>query len=94
VYSRAHLSWIVVLVFALLLTAASTGAPAREFRSPDTLSENDPADPAPRHMGRLLDGNGNGRLQIRVFHLREPACQNARCYPAAAELTERLRKVE
>jgi tripartite ATP-independent transporter DctP family solute receptor len=68
VYSRAHLSRTVVLVFALLLTAASTGAPAREFRAADNQNEDYPTVQALRYMGRLVEEGSGGRLQIRVFH--------------------------
>jgi hypothetical protein len=43
VYRRADLSRTFVLVVALLLTAVSTGAFAREFRIPDPQNEGHPA---------------------------------------------------
>ena len=42
-YRRAHLSRTMTLIVALLLTAVSTSASAREFRSADTQSEAYPA---------------------------------------------------
>jgi hypothetical protein len=44
VYCRANLSRTFVLVVALLLTAVSTGAFAREFRIPDPQTESHPID--------------------------------------------------
>jgi hypothetical protein len=44
VYRRADLSRTFVLVVALLLTAVSTGAFAREFRIPDRQNEKHPID--------------------------------------------------
>jgi hypothetical protein len=44
VYRRADLSRTLVLVVALLLTAVSTGAFAREFRIPDPQTESHPID--------------------------------------------------
>ena len=44
-YRRADLSRTFVLVVALLLTAVSTGAFAREFRIPDPQYERHPIDP-------------------------------------------------
>ena len=43
-YRRADLSRTFVLVVALLLTAVSTGAFAREFRGPDPQNEGHPID--------------------------------------------------
>ena len=43
-YRRADLSRTFVLVVALLLTAVSTGAFAREFRTPDPQTESHPID--------------------------------------------------
>jgi TRAP-type C4-dicarboxylate transport system substrate-binding protein len=68
VYSRAELSRMVVLVVALSLTAAATGAFAREFRAADTQSEDYPTVQALRHMGRVIAERSNGRHQIKVFH--------------------------
>jgi tripartite ATP-independent transporter DctP family solute receptor len=56
---------------ALLLTAVTTSAPAREFRAADTQSEDYPTVQALRFMGRLIEEKTNGRLQIRVFHSRQ-----------------------
>jgi TRAP-type C4-dicarboxylate transport system substrate-binding protein len=71
VYSRADLSRIGTLVVALLLAAISTGAVAREFRAADTQSEDYPTVQALRYMGRLIEEQSGGRLQIRVFHSRQ-----------------------
>ena len=57
---------------ALLLTAVATTAPAREFRAADTQSEDYPTVQALRFMGRLIEEKTGGRLQIRVFHSRQP----------------------
>lgn len=70
-YSRAHLSRTVALAVALLLAAAPTGAPAREFRVADTQSEDYPTVQALRYMGRLISEHTGGRLEIRVFHSRQ-----------------------
>jgi hypothetical protein len=51
VYRRADLWRTFVLVVALLLTAVSTGAFAREFRSPGPHYEKHPIDAF--HSGRL-----------------------------------------
>jgi len=48
VYRRAHLSRTMMLVVALLLTAVSMSASAREFRGADTQSEAYPMVQAPR----------------------------------------------
>ena len=51
-YRRADLSRTFVLVVALLLTAVSTGAFAREFRIADARDERHPIDPFhSRHFG-------------------------------------------
>jgi len=70
VYSRADLSRTAILV-ALFLTAASTGAVAREFRAADTQSEDYPTVQALRYMGRVIAERSSDRLQIRVFHSRQ-----------------------
>jgi hypothetical protein len=52
VYRRADLSRTFVLVVALLLTAVSTGAFAREYRIPDPHIERHPIDAFhPRRSG-------------------------------------------
>jgi tripartite ATP-independent transporter DctP family solute receptor len=68
VYSRACLSRTVAILVALLLTAVSTSAVAREFRAADTQSEDYPTVQALRYMGRLVAERSSDRLQIRVFH--------------------------
>ena len=67
-YSRADLSRTAALVVALFLTAAATGAIAREFRAADTQNEDYPTVQALRYMGRLIAERTGGRHQIRVFH--------------------------
>jgi tripartite ATP-independent transporter DctP family solute receptor len=71
VYTRAGLSRTVIMFAALLMTAVTTSAPAREFRAADTQSEDYPTVQALRFMGRLIEEKTNGRLQIRVFHSRQ-----------------------
>ena len=69
--SRAGLSRTLSIVGALFLAAATTNAPAREFRAADTQSEDYPTVQALRYMGRLIEERTDGRLQIRVFHSRQ-----------------------
>jgi TRAP-type C4-dicarboxylate transport system substrate-binding protein len=64
VYSRADLSRTVLLVVALSLTAAATGAIAREFRAADIQSRDYPSVQALRHMGRAIAERSNGRHQM------------------------------
>src|SRR5579859_4176620 len=71
VCTRAGLSRTVTMFAALLLTAVTTSAPAREFRAADTQSEGYPTVQALRFMGRLIEEKTSGRLQIRVFHSRQ-----------------------
>ena len=71
VCTRAGLSRTVIMFAALLLTAVTTSAPAREFRAADTQSEDYPTVQALRFMGRLIEEKTGGRLQIRVFHSRQ-----------------------
>jgi TRAP-type C4-dicarboxylate transport system substrate-binding protein len=68
VYSRACLSRTVVIVAALLLTAASANAVAREFRAADTRSGNSPTIEAVRYMGRLIAERSGGPNWTRAFH--------------------------
>ena len=63
-YSRADLSRTVLLVVALSLTAAATGAIAREFRAADIQSRDYPSVQALRHMGRAIAERSNGRHQM------------------------------
>jgi tripartite ATP-independent transporter DctP family solute receptor len=70
-YTRACLSRTVTMFAALLLTAVTTNALAREFRAADTQSEDYPTVQALRFMGRLIEEKTAGRLQIRVFHSRQ-----------------------
>jgi tripartite ATP-independent transporter DctP family solute receptor len=71
VLTRVGLLRTVTMFVALLLTAVTTNAPAREFRAADTQSEDYPTVQALRFMGRLIEENTGGRLQIRVFHSRQ-----------------------
>jgi tripartite ATP-independent transporter DctP family solute receptor len=71
VYSRAGLSRIAILVATLFLMAAPAGVSAREFRAADTQSADYPTVQALNYMGRLIEQNSGGRLQIRVFHSRQ-----------------------
>ena len=57
-----------MLVVAPSLTAAATGAIAREFRATDTQSEDYPTVQALRYMGRTIAERSNGGHQIKVFH--------------------------
>ena len=69
--SRADLSRTVVLVVALCLTVAATGAFARELRAADTQNEDYPTVQALRFMGRVVSERSSGRHQIKVFHSRQ-----------------------
>jgi tripartite ATP-independent transporter DctP family solute receptor len=71
VYSRAGLSRTVALVAALLMTAGSTSAVAREFRVADTQNEDYPTVQALRYMGGLIAARSGGRHELRVFHSRQ-----------------------
>jgi tripartite ATP-independent transporter DctP family solute receptor len=71
VYSRAGVWRTTVMVVALLLTAFTPNAWAREFRAADTQSEDYPTVEALRYMGRLIAERSGGRHQIRVFHSRQ-----------------------
>ena len=70
-YSRADLPRTVALVVALLLTAGSTSAVAREFRVADTQNEDYPTVQALRYMGGLIAERTDGRHEVRVFHSRQ-----------------------
>ncbi len=70
VYSRADLRRTAAVVVALFLTAAATGAVARQSRAPDTQNEHYQTAQALRCMGRPIAD------------------------AAAAQLIERIRKVE
>jgi tripartite ATP-independent transporter DctP family solute receptor len=71
VYSRADVWRTGAVVGALLLTALTTNALAREFRAADTQSEDYPTVEALRYMGGLIAERTGGRHQIRVFHSRQ-----------------------
>ena len=70
-YRRAGLSRTMTLVVALLCTAVSTNAFAREFRAADTQNEDYPTVLALRYMGRLIAERTSGRHQVTVFHSRQ-----------------------
>jgi tripartite ATP-independent transporter DctP family solute receptor len=70
VFGRAELQRTVVLVVALLVTAGSTAAVAREFRAADTQNEDYPTVQALRFMGRQVTERTGGRHEIKVFHTR------------------------
>ena len=53
------------------MTAASTGAFAREFRAADTQTEDYPTVQALHFMGSMIAERSGGRHQIRVFHSRQ-----------------------
>jgi tripartite ATP-independent transporter DctP family solute receptor len=68
VVGRAEFQRTVVLVVALLVTAGTTVAFAREFRAADTQNENYPTVQALRFMGRQIAERTGGRHEIKVFH--------------------------
>jgi tripartite ATP-independent transporter DctP family solute receptor len=68
VVGRAELQRTVVLVVALLVTAGSTVAFAREFRVADTQNEEYPTVEALRFMGRQITERTGGRHEMKVFH--------------------------
>ena len=70
-FGRAELQRRVVLVVALLATAGSTNAFAREFRAADTQNEDYPTVQALRFMGRQIAERSAGRHGIKVFHSRQ-----------------------
>lgn len=70
-FGRAGIQRTVVLVVALLMTAGSTGAFAREFRAADTQNEDYPTVQALRFMGRQIAERSGGRHEIKVFHSRQ-----------------------
>jgi TRAP-type C4-dicarboxylate transport system substrate-binding protein len=110
VYSRACLSRTLTTTVALFLTAVSTGAVAREFRAADTQSEDYPTVQALRYMGRLIaERSGDRQIPVfhsRQFGEQKQTIEQTRVGaidlnrtkaqrdPAAAELIERIRKVE
>jgi tripartite ATP-independent transporter DctP family solute receptor len=71
VFGRAEIQRTVVVVVALLVTAGSTGAFAREFRAADTQNEEYPTVQALRFMGRQVAERTQGRHEIKVFHSRQ-----------------------
>jgi tripartite ATP-independent transporter DctP family solute receptor len=68
VLGRAGLQRTVVVVVALLTTAGSMNAFAREFRAADTQNEDYPTVQALRFMGRQVAERSVGRHEIKVFH--------------------------
>ena len=90
-YRRADLSRTFVLVVALLLTAVSTGAFAREFRIPDPQNEGHPTDTF--QSGRL------GAEKEALEHIRTGAADlNRTKFALLGTMTPlligRLRRVE
>lgn len=70
-FGRAELQRTVGVVVALLLTASSTGALAREFRAADTQNEDYPTVQALRFMGRQIAERTGGKHEVKVFHSRQ-----------------------
>ncbi|WP_375778322.1 TRAP transporter substrate-binding protein [Bradyrhizobium sp. ma5] len=70
-YRRAGLSRTITLAVALLFTAVSTSAFAREFRTADTQNEDYPTVQALNYMDRLIAERTGGRHHIVVFHSRQ-----------------------
>jgi len=71
VYRRAGLSRTITLAVALLCTAVSASAFAREFRTADTQNEDYPTVQALNYMDRLIAERTGGRHRIVVFHSRQ-----------------------
>jgi tripartite ATP-independent transporter DctP family solute receptor len=71
VYRRAGLSRTITLAVALLCTAVSVSAFAREFRTADTQNEDYPTVQALNYMDRLIAERTGGRHRIVVFHSRQ-----------------------
>lgn len=70
-YRRAGLSRTITLAVALLCTAVSASAFAREFRTADTQNEDYPTVQALNYMDRLIAERTGGRHRIVVFHSRQ-----------------------
>ncbi|MBR1208353.1 MULTISPECIES: TRAP transporter substrate-binding protein [unclassified Bradyrhizobium] len=70
-YRRAGLSRTITLAVALLWTAVSVSAFAREFRTADTQNEDYPTVQALNYMDRLIAERTGGRHRIVVFHSRQ-----------------------
>ncbi|MGY3583717.1 tripartite ATP-independent transporter DctP family solute receptor [Bradyrhizobium sp. USDA 4341] len=70
-YRRAGLSRTITLAVALLWTAVSASAFAREFRTADTQNEDYPTVQALNYMDRLIAERTGGRHRIVVFHSRQ-----------------------
>ena len=70
-YRRAGLSRTITLAVALLCTAISASAFAREFRTADTQNEDYPTVQALNYMDRLIAERTGGRHRIVVFHSRQ-----------------------
>jgi hypothetical protein len=108
VYSRAELSRTGAIVVAPLLTASSTSAAAREFRAAGTRSEDYPTVQASQVLvmsqkaGQSLSAEDRRTFRdAAVLSDRKPfeaamagIHATAQREPAAAELIERIRKVE
>jgi TRAP-type C4-dicarboxylate transport system substrate-binding protein len=104
VFGRAELQRTVVLVVALLLTAGSTDALAREFRAADTQNEEYPTAQAPRFMERQVHERKQAEtagvvlvpdIDKKPFEAAMTGIYaRAQRDPVSAQLIERIRKVE
>ena len=102
VFGRAELQRTVVLVVALLLTAGSTDALAREFRAADTQNADYPTVQALRFMGRQVHerkqaetAGGVPDIDKKPFEAAMTGIYaRAQRDPVSAQLIERIRKVE
>ena len=104
VFGRAELQRTVVLVVALLLTAGSTDALAREFRAADTQNKDYPTVQALRFMERQVherqQAETAGVVIVPDIDKKPFEAAMTGIYarpqrdPASAQLTERIRKVE
>ena len=90
-YRRADLWRTLVLVVALLLTAVSTGAFARELLVPDPQEERNPIDPFhSRHSGAGKEPHEHIRIGVADLN-RTIVALNGTMTPV---LIVRLRRVE
>jgi TRAP-type C4-dicarboxylate transport system substrate-binding protein len=104
VFGRAELQRTVVLVVALLLTAGSTDALAREFRAADTQNADYPTVQALRFVGRQVrerqQAETAGVVIVPDIDKKPFEAAMTGIYarpqrdPASAQLPERIRKVE
>ena len=102
VFGRAELQRTVVLVVALLLTAGSTDALAREFRAADTQNADYPTVQALRFMGRQVHERQQAETAGVVPDIDKKPFEaamtgiyaRAQRDQVSAQLIERIRKVE